>query len=145
MDEQAFLQRLSDKAQELRINPFLLLAGLEGLYTFREVSLSALNMEYLDSLVMTLFTLRIGDQFHALAEAQLQEGDVNTKGAALRELEILTESDLAGTQTPTCSLLRRCFRAARPCAATTKKPWMPRHSRSAGCSNATPTRASAPS
>ncbi|GAB4092191.1 hypothetical protein [Flaviaesturariibacter terrae] len=95
MDEQAFLQRLSDKASELHINPFLLLSGLEGLYTFRDVPLSSLNMEYLDSLVLTLFTLRIGDQFHALAETEVREGTEAGQAAALRELEPIPDEELA--------------------------------------------------
>ena len=98
MDEQAFLQRLSEKAGELHINPFLLLSGLEGLYTFREVPLNALNMDYLDSLVLTLFALRIGDQFHALAEAELQAGNEAAQAAARRELELIPEEELAGNE-----------------------------------------------
>ncbi|RYY66082.1 MAG: hypothetical protein EOO12_05210 [Chitinophagaceae bacterium] len=97
MDEQAFLQRLSEKADKLHINPFLLLSGLEGLYTFREVPLNALNMDYLDSLVLTLFALRIGDQFHALAEAELQGGTEAAQAAALRELEPIPGEELETT------------------------------------------------
>ncbi|RYY88681.1 MAG: hypothetical protein EOO15_08245 [Chitinophagaceae bacterium] len=99
MDEQAFLQRLSDKARELHINPFLLLAGLEGLYTFREVPLNALNLEYLDSLILTLFALRIGDQFHGLAEASILEGG-DALQAAARELEVISEAELAASDNP---------------------------------------------
>lgn len=97
MDEQAFLQRLSEKAGALHINPFLLLSGLEALYTFREVPLNALNLEYLDSLVLTLFALRIGDQFHALAEGELAGGSPAAQEAARRELEPISEEELAQT------------------------------------------------
>jgi hypothetical protein len=95
MDEKAFLQVLSDKAQILHINPFLLLSGLEGLYTFRDVPINTINLEFLDSLVLTLFTLRIGDQFHALAEEQLSHERPQVQAAAQRELEVIPDAELA--------------------------------------------------
>ncbi|RYY40406.1 MAG: hypothetical protein EOO08_04535 [Chitinophagaceae bacterium] len=100
MDEQDFLQRLNAKAQELRINPFLLLAGLEGLHTFREVPINALNLEFLDSLVLTLFALRIGDQFHAIAEMNLGSDNQTMQAAARRELEEMSPKELESSSNP---------------------------------------------
>ncbi|RYZ23915.1 MAG: hypothetical protein EOO16_02860 [Chitinophagaceae bacterium] len=100
MDEKAFLQLLNDKAQALGINPFLLLSGLEGLYTFRDVPLNSINMEFLDSLVLTLLTLRIGDQFHGLAEEQLGHERPQVQEAARRELEVIPDAELEATSDP---------------------------------------------
>ncbi|TCJ12026.1 hypothetical protein EPD60_15835 [Flaviaesturariibacter flavus] len=100
MDEKAFLQLLNDKAQSLGINPFLLLSGLEGLYTFREVPLNEINMEFLDSLVLTLLALRIGDQFHGLAEEQLGHERPQVQEAARRELEIIPDAELEASNDP---------------------------------------------
>jgi hypothetical protein len=100
MDEKAFLQLLSEKAQTLHINPFLLLSGLEGLYTFREVPLNTINHDFLDSLVLTLFTLRIGDQFHALAEAQLSHERPQVQEAARRELEVIPDAEVEASTDP---------------------------------------------
>jgi len=100
MDEQAFLQLLSERAKTLQINPFLLLSGLEALYTFRDVPMNTLNHEMLDSLVLTLFTLRIGDQFHALAEEQLSKSSPFGQTAAHRELEEIPERELEASNNP---------------------------------------------
>ena len=64
MNEQLFLHNINAKARQLNINPLLLLSGIEGLYTFKDVRLNAINYEFLDSLILTIFALRIGDQFH---------------------------------------------------------------------------------
>jgi hypothetical protein len=100
MDEKVFLQLLNDKAKALGINPFLLLSGLEGLYTFREVPLNSINMDFLDSLVLTLLTLRIGDQFHGLAEEQLGHERPQVQEAARRELEVIPDAELEASTDP---------------------------------------------
>ena len=71
MNEQLFLYNIHSKARQLNINPLLLLSGVEGLYTFKDVQLNAINYEFLDSLILTIFALRIGDQFHTLAQENL--------------------------------------------------------------------------
>lgn len=100
MDEQLFYKTVTHKAQEAGINPLLLLSGIEGLFTFRDVQLSALNFEILDNLILTIFALRIGDQFHSLAEQQLTGTDANALQAAAAELRILTPADIAGSSNP---------------------------------------------
>jgi hypothetical protein len=94
MDQQLFLQHLNDRARQLQINPFLLLSGLEALYTFRDVPMNSLNHEFLDSLILTLFTLRIGDQFHALAEEQVLNGTDTTRVMASHELAPIPDVEL---------------------------------------------------
>ena len=90
MDEQLFLHTINQKAKETGINPLLLLCGVEGLYTFREVELSNINYEFLDSLILTIFTLRIGDQFHSLAEENLNSDDPAIMQSAAQELRIVS-------------------------------------------------------
>jgi hypothetical protein len=100
MDEKLFYQAVTQKAQETGINPLLLLSGIEGLFTFRDVQLSTLNFEILDNLILTIFTLRIGDQFHTLAEEQLAGSDEKAMQAAAAELRILTPADIAQSSNP---------------------------------------------
>lgn len=95
MDEKHFYQAVTQKAKEVGINPLLLLSGIEGLFTFRDVQLNAVNFEILDNLILTIFALRIGDQFHALAEQQLVSQDEKAVQAAAAELRILTPADIA--------------------------------------------------
>lgn len=95
MNEQAFFQKIYEKAKELNINPLLLLSGIEGLYTFKEVQLNAINYEFLDSLILTIFALRIGDQFHTLAEENLSSADASVKQAAELELAEMREEAIA--------------------------------------------------
>ena len=47
------------------MNPLLLLSGVESLYSFKDVQMNALNFELLDGLILTIFALRVGDQFHS--------------------------------------------------------------------------------
>lgn len=68
MTEQVFLQQVYTKARELQVNPLLLMSGLEGLYMFKDVPLNQINYDFLDSLILTILALRIGDGFHNLAE-----------------------------------------------------------------------------
>lgn len=100
MDEQLFYKAVTQKAQETGMNPLLLLSGIEGLFTFRDVQLSALNFEILDNLILTIFALRIGDQFHTLAEQQLAGTDEKAMQAAAAELRILTAADIAESSNP---------------------------------------------
>ncbi len=94
MDEQAFLQAVTQKSRELGINPLLVLAGVEGLYTFRDVELNAINYEFLDSLILSILALRIGDEFHSLAEEQLRSEDPHRLAAAGEELRILSPAQI---------------------------------------------------
>ena len=96
MNEQNFLQTIHDKANDLEINPLLLMAGIEGLYMFKDVPLNQINYGFLDSLILTVFALRIGDGFHNLAEENLSN---NNQQLQLKAIEELTEmSDVAIAQ-----------------------------------------------
>jgi hypothetical protein len=95
MNEQEFLQGITNKARELAINPVLLLSGIEGLYTFKDVPLNAINYDFLDSLILTIFALRIGDQFHTLAEESLLNPNKKVQEAAIVELTELSENAIA--------------------------------------------------
>lgn len=94
MTEQQFYQAIQQKAQELQINPLLLISGIEGLYSFRDVPVNSINFEFLDCLILTIFALRIGDQFHLIAEENLKSPNYEIKAAALTELSELTEADI---------------------------------------------------
>ncbi len=94
MDEKLFIQTITAKAKSLGINPLLLLSGIEGLYTFREVALNEVNYELLDSLILTIFTLRMGDHFHALAEENLKSNDAATLQVAALELRPLSANQI---------------------------------------------------
>lgn len=72
MNEQLFLQTVNNKAKEFGISPLLLLSGVEGIYSFRDVKINAINYQFLDSLILTIFALRIGDGFHNIAEENLK-------------------------------------------------------------------------
>ena len=90
MSENLFYQTIHTKAQENSINPILFLSGIEGLYTFKEVPLNQINYEFLDSLIITIFTLRIGDQFHSIAEQNLSSKDMHLQMKAIEELTELS-------------------------------------------------------
>jgi hypothetical protein len=95
MNEHAFLQAIQSKAAELGINPLLLLSGIEGVYTFRDVELNGINYEFLDSLILTIFALRIGDTFHSLAEENLASGNETVRQAAYFELQPISDADIS--------------------------------------------------
>src|SRR3712207_2737688 len=103
MNETLFYQTVHNKAQENGINPILLLAGIEGLYTFKEIPLNQLNYDYLDSLIITIFTLRIGDQFHGIAEQNLANPDMDLQ---LKAIEELTELPLSVIERSNNSFLK---------------------------------------
>ena len=94
MTEQQFYQAIQQKAKELHINPLLLISGMEGLYSFKDVPVNSINFEFLDCLILTIFALRIGDQFHLIAEENLKSPNSEIKAAALAELSELTETDI---------------------------------------------------
>lgn len=100
MNEQLFLQTLNQKSKELNISPLLLLSGIEGLYTFKDVPINGINFEFLDSLILTIFTLRIGDEFHTIAEYNLSSDSSQVRSAADNELKELSTEDIARSDNP---------------------------------------------
>lgn len=100
MNEQLFLHNITNKAKELNINPLLLLSGIEGLYTFKDVQLNSINYEFLDSLILTIFALRIGDQFHTIAQENLLSSNDNIREAASHELRELNADTIAQSSNP---------------------------------------------
>ena len=98
MNEQQFYKAITERSQELNVNPLLLLSGIEGLYTFRDVKLSAINYDLLDSLILTIFALRIGDQFHSIAEENLASESKTVRMAASEELRELNRSEIDQSQ-----------------------------------------------
>ena len=94
MNEQQFYQAITERSQELNVNPLLLLSGIEGLYTFRDVKLNAINYDLLDSLILTIFDLRIGDQFHTMAADNLNSESKTVRMAANEELKELDKGDI---------------------------------------------------
>jgi len=98
MNEQQFYTAITERSKELNVNPLLLLSGIEGLYTFRDVKLNAINYDLLDSLILTIFALRIGDQFHSLAEDNLKSESKTVRMAASEELKELSTMDIERSQ-----------------------------------------------
>jgi hypothetical protein len=98
MNEEAFYRTVNRRSQELNVNPLLLLSGIEGLYTFRDVQLNAINYDLLDSLILTIFALRIGDQFHQIAQENTNSPDAAVRGAAILELTEMDEQAIAASQ-----------------------------------------------
>jgi hypothetical protein len=97
MNEQAFLQTIYKKAIELKINPLLLLSGIEGLYSFRDVKMNALNYDLLDSLILTIFAVRVCDQFHTLAEENLLSTSDTVSQSARKELAEMDADAIQGS------------------------------------------------
>jgi hypothetical protein len=114
MTEHAFLEVLSDKAARLRVNPFLLLSGLEGLYTFRHTPLNAINYPLLDSLILTIFTLRIGDRFHEIAQQNLLHENGVVRDAAARELRPMNNAELESSNNPYLASFVRLVNGSSP-------------------------------
>lgn len=94
MNEQQFYQAVSDKAKEYNMSPLLLVSGIEGLYSFKDVPLNTINYPFLDNLILTIFALRIGDSFHILAEQNLASDDNAVRTAAAVELKELTTEEI---------------------------------------------------
>ena len=97
MKEQLFYQAVMERSKELEVNPLLLLSGIEGLYTFKDVQISSINYSFLDSLILTIFALRIGDQFHSMAEENLQSQSKTVRMAANAELAELSNELIAAS------------------------------------------------
>src|SRR5687767_4543644 len=89
MNEQEFLHAVQAQATASGINPLLLMSGIEGLYAFREVPANTLNFELLDNLILTIFALRIGDTFDAIARENLGAPNLQARVLAEWELEEL--------------------------------------------------------
>ena len=100
MNEQLFYQTVNQRSRELNLNPLLVLSGIEGLYTFRDVKINAINYDFLDSLILTIFALRIGDQFHNMAEENLNSTRARTRDAAILELKELNRNDIENSANP---------------------------------------------
>jgi hypothetical protein len=73
------------------------MSGLEGLHMFKDVPLNQINYDFLDSLILTILTLRIGDGFHSLAEKSLESESTEKKWAAIQELTELNGADIASS------------------------------------------------
>jgi hypothetical protein len=100
MDEQIFIQNVNFIARAYGLNPLLLLSGIEGLYTFRNVQLNTINYEFLDSLILTIYALRIGDQFHSIAEENLASSNISIRQNASQELKELHTEDINESSNP---------------------------------------------
>lgn len=100
MNEQQFYEMVTQRSKQLNLNPLLLLSGIEGLYTFKDVKLNAINYNLLDSLILTIFALRIGDQFHTMAEENLHSENKTVRMAANAELCELNNEDIANSGNP---------------------------------------------
>lgn len=98
MNEQLFYQAVSERSKELDLNPLLLLSGVEGLYTFKDVQLNFINFDLLDSLILTIFALRIGDQFHSIAEDNLTSESKTVRMAATAELKEMNSQEIADSK-----------------------------------------------
>ncbi len=95
MQSQEFLAAVQQRADALGINPLLLLSGMEGIYTFKDVPLNEINFELLDNLILTIFALRVGDEFHALAEQRLLHENEVVRSTAIREMSVLKQEEIA--------------------------------------------------
>ena len=100
MNHPVFLHKLNVKAQHLKLNPLLLLSGLEGLHTFKDVPLNQINYSFLDSLILTIFTLRIGHGFHNIAEENSVAENAKIRAAAMNELTELDGVTIASSSNP---------------------------------------------
>src|SRR5688572_4051254 len=90
MNEQQFYTAVTLKAKELNMSPLLLISGIEGLYSFKDVEIDNINYRFLDNLIITILALRIGDSFHAIAEENLSSSNDELRKSADSELRELT-------------------------------------------------------
>lgn len=100
MNEELFIKAVNERSKQLNINPLLLLSGIEGLYAFKDVQLNAINYDFLDSLILTIFALRVGDQFHTIAEENLQHSNSSVQHAAIAELSEMSPSEIQASGNP---------------------------------------------
>jgi len=114
MNESVFIQAVTEKSREFNLNPLLLLSGIEGLYTFKDVPMGSINHELLDSLILTIFALRIGDQFHGLAEEQLSSSNASVQWAAIQELTEMNEAEINATESPFLKSFARLLQGKSP-------------------------------
>lgn len=114
MNEHDFLMVLNEKARRLQVNPFLLLSGLEGLYTFRNTPLNQINYPFLDSLILTIFTLRIGDRFHDIAQQNLANDNSAIRDSAAHELRMMPQAEIEGTKNPYLASFARILNGSSP-------------------------------
>lgn len=94
MNEHQFYQAINEKARELNLNPLLLISGIEGLYSFRDVQLNSINYPFLDNLILSILALRIGDSFHTIAEKNLNSSSDEVRRAAGTELRELSREEI---------------------------------------------------
>jgi hypothetical protein len=95
MNEQQFYKVVNEKARELRMSPLLLISGIEGLYSFKDVQIDNINYRFLDNLILTILALRIGDSFHTLAEENLRSSSNKLRESAQQELKELTQDEIS--------------------------------------------------
>ena len=94
MNEQEFYKVVNTKPRELNISPLLLISGIEGLYSFKDVQIDNINYRFLDNLILTILALRIGDSFHAIAEENLKSPSEELRQSANSELKVLTSDEI---------------------------------------------------
>lgn len=80
------------------MNPLLLLAGVESLYSFKDVQMNPLNFELLDGLILSIFALRVGDHFHTLAEENLKSRSDTVRMSAARELTEMDPDEIVASK-----------------------------------------------
>ncbi len=95
MDDELFYQAVNHRAKEYNLNPLLLLSGIEGLYSFKDVALNEMNYRFLDNLILSIFALRVGDSFHKIAEQNLLNTNFVIREAAALELNELSTEYIA--------------------------------------------------
>ena len=76
------------------MSPLLLISGIEGLYSFKDVEIDNINYRFLDNLIITILALRIGDSFHAIAEENLNSSNDELRKSASSELQELTKEEI---------------------------------------------------
>jgi hypothetical protein len=114
MNEQAFLQSISQKAGELHINPILLLSGMEGLFTFKDIPLNQVNYDFLDSLILTIFALRIGDRFHEHARENLLSTNDSIREKAAKELQLMSSEEIEASNNAYLASFARILNGKSP-------------------------------
>lgn len=97
MNEQEFLQAVQQEANASGLNPLLLISGIEGLYTFKDVPVAELNFTFLDSLILTIFALRVGDTFDSIARANMESASLETRVKAEWELTEMDAEEIENT------------------------------------------------
>ena len=76
------------------MSPLLLISGIEGLYSFKDVQIDNINYRFLDNLILTILALRIGDSFHAIAEENLKNPSKKLRESAQMELNELSYDEI---------------------------------------------------